>query len=80
MRVLAGAAWGVSAHFLRDIAAAPMSFWWPVSSVAVQVPYGWYMGALAVIIAVPPRRQRMHDVQDEPSEQDMALRNDPAGR
>ena len=80
MRVLAGAALGVSAHFLRDIATAPMSFWWPVSSVAVQVPYGWYMGALAVIIAVPPRRQRMHDVQDEPSEQDMALRNDPAGR
>ena len=68
MRALAGAAWGVSAHFLRDIATAPMSFWWPASSVAVQVPYGWYMGALAVIIAVPPMRQRRHDVQNEPSD------------
>jgi len=58
--VLAGAAWGVSAHFLRDIATAPMSFWWPAPDVAVQVPYGWYMAALAVIIALTPARQRRH--------------------
>jgi hypothetical protein len=63
MGILAGAAWGVSAHFLRDIATAPMSLWWPVSDVAVQVPYGWYLGALVVIVAVPPVRQRSHDLQ-----------------
>lgn len=52
--VLAGAAWGVAAHFVRDIATAPMSFWWPVTEAAVEVPYWWYVVALAVIIAVGP--------------------------
>ena len=56
--VLAGAAWGVAAHFLRDIATAPMSFWWPVTDAAVQVPYWWYAGALLVIIALPLRLRR----------------------
>jgi hypothetical protein len=55
--ILAGAAWGVAAHFLRDIATAPMSFWWPVTDAAVQVPYWWYVGALLVIIALPPTRR-----------------------
>ncbi len=54
--VLAGAAWGVAAHFLRDIATAPMSFWWPVTEVAVEVPYWWYMVALAIITAIGPGR------------------------
>jgi hypothetical protein len=54
--VLAGAAWGVAAHFVRDIATAPMSFWWPVSEMAVEVPYWWYVVALAVIIAIGPVR------------------------
>lgn len=56
--VLAGAAWGVAAHFLRDIATAPMSFWWPVTDMAVQVPYWWYVAALAVIIAAGPLPRR----------------------
>ena len=55
--VLAGAAWGVSAHFVRDIATAPMSFWWPVTDAAVEVPYWWYAVALAVIIAIGPVRR-----------------------
>jgi inner membrane protein len=55
--ILAGAAWGVAAHFLRDIATAPMSFWWPVTYMAVEVPYWWYVAALAVIIAIGPVRR-----------------------
>lgn len=51
--LLAGAACGVGAHFLRDVATAPMSLWWPVSSVAVQVPYGWYVLALGLIAVLP---------------------------
>jgi hypothetical protein len=54
--MLAGAAWGVAAHFVRDIATAPMSFWWPVTDMAVEVPYWWYVLALAVIIAIGPIR------------------------
>lgn len=61
--ILAGAAWGVAAHFVRDIATAPLSFWWPVTDKAVEVPYWWYMLALAVFVAIGPggrpgRRQR----------------------
>jgi inner membrane protein len=52
--VLAGAAWGLAAHFLRDIATAPMSFWWPVTDMSVEVPYWWYVVALFVIIALGP--------------------------
>ena len=56
--ILAGAAWGISSHFLRDVATAPMSLWWPVTKAAVQVPYWWYVLALLVIVALPPIRQR----------------------
>jgi inner membrane protein len=52
--ILAGAAAGVAAHFVRDIATAPMSFWWPITDMAVEVPYWWYVLALAVIIAIGP--------------------------
>ena len=55
--ILAGAALGVAAHFVRDIATAPMSFWWPVTDTAVEVPYWWYVLVLAVIIAIGPIRQ-----------------------
>jgi len=61
--VLAGAAWGVSAHFLRDVATAPMSLWWPVSAAPVQVPYGWYLGALVVIAVIPPWRSHRRSDQ-----------------
>lgn len=53
-QVLAGAAWGIAAHFLRDIATAQISLWWPVTSFAVKVPYGWYVAALMVLVAVGP--------------------------
>lgn len=52
--LLAGAASGVAAHFVRDITTAPMSFWWPISDIAVQVPYWWYVLALAIIMAIGP--------------------------
>lgn len=58
--ILLGAACGVSAHFLRDIATAAMSLWWPVTSAAVQVHYRWYAVAIVVIALIPvtwPSRQ-----------------------
>ena len=55
--IAAGAASGVAAHFIRDIATAPMSFWWPASDLPVQVPYWWYVTALSVFIAIGPVRR-----------------------
>jgi hypothetical protein len=57
--ILVGMACGVSAHFLRDVATAPISLWWPVTKAAVEVPYWWYVLALLVIIAIPPTRRLM---------------------
>ena len=51
--VFAGLAWGVGAHFLRDVATAPISLLWPVSGAWLQVPYGWYLGAMLVLVALP---------------------------
>jgi hypothetical protein len=51
--LLTGAAWGVAAHFVRDIATAPMAFWWPLSDVSVRVQYRWYILTMLVIIACP---------------------------
>ncbi len=51
--VFAGLAWGVGAHFLRDLTTAPISLLWPVSGVWLQVPYGWYLGAMLVLVALP---------------------------
>jgi len=65
--VLAGAAWGVAAHFVRDIATAPMSFWWPVTDAPVQVPYWWYVAALLVIIALQPVTRRKILALEPPS-------------
>jgi inner membrane protein len=57
--LLAGAACGIAAHFLRDLATAPMSLWWPVTKAAVQIPYWSYVLALLIIVAMPPvRRQK----------------------
>ena len=56
--IAAGAAWGVAAHFLRDVATAPISLWWPVSSADVQVPGYWYLAALLILATLPPPRTR----------------------
>jgi hypothetical protein len=54
--IAAGAAWGVAAHFLRDVGTAPIALWWPVSSASVQVPGYWYLAALLVLATLPPPR------------------------
>jgi membrane-bound metal-dependent hydrolase YbcI (DUF457 family) len=51
--VFAGLAWGLAAHFLRDVATAPISLLWPVSGVWLQVPYGWYLGVMLAAVALP---------------------------
>jgi hypothetical protein len=56
--IAAGAAWGVAAHFLRDVATAPIALWWPVSSAGVLVPGYWYLAALLVLATLPPPRNR----------------------
>jgi membrane-bound metal-dependent hydrolase YbcI (DUF457 family) len=53
--VFAGLAWGVAAHFLRDLATAPISLLWPVTGTWLQVPYGWYLGALVALAVLPWR-------------------------
>jgi hypothetical protein len=52
--IAAGAAWGVAAHFLRDVATAPIALWWPVSSAAMQAPGYWYLAALLILATLPP--------------------------
>jgi membrane-bound metal-dependent hydrolase YbcI (DUF457 family) len=54
--VFAGATWGIAAHFLRDVATAPISLLWPISGASFQVSYGWYLGALLVICILPLRQ------------------------
>ena len=56
--IAAGAAWGVAAHFLRDVATAPIALWWPVSSAGVMVPGYWYLASLLVLATLPPPRAR----------------------
>lgn len=65
--ILAGATWGVAAHFVRDIATAPMSFWWPVTDMAVEAPYWSYIAALAITVAVGPVRRRAFPADSRPA-------------
>jgi inner membrane protein len=57
MQMLAGTACGIGAHFLRDVATAPMSLWWPITKAAVQEPYWCYVLELLAILAIPPVRR-----------------------
>lgn len=67
--ILAGAAWGLAAHFLRDIATAQMSFWWPITNMPVQVPYWCYVVALLVIVALGPVSRKKNRVTEQPGRQ-----------
>jgi inner membrane protein len=67
-QILAGTAWGIAAHFLRDVATAPMSLWWPVTKAAVQQPYWWYVLELLAIVAIPLVRRRPGAEQAEASD------------
>lgn len=75
--VLFGAASGVCDHFLRDIATAQMSLWWPITKVPVEVSYWWYVAAIVVIGLIPLTRQRGNDNWVRQSAQvPVALRDD----
>ena len=76
MQVLAGAAWGIAVHFLRDVATAPMSLWWPVTKAALQEPYWCYVLELLVIVAVPPIRRRVSPTQAKTCEPTVAHSDD----
>lgn len=53
--VFTGASWGLAAHFLRDVATAPIALLWPLSATWLQVPYGWYLIPLILLAVLPPR-------------------------
>jgi inner membrane protein len=72
--IFGGAAVGLAAHFLRDIATAPMAFWLPVSEESVQVSYWWYVLALAVLIVLPPVPARLRSGASGTSGADAGLR------
>lgn len=55
--IFAGASWGLASHFLRDLATAPIALLWPVSPAPLQVPYGWYLALLLVLVILPVRRR-----------------------
>lgn len=61
--VLAGVAFGVLAHLIRDTATGTgVALLWPLSSEAVRVSYGWYAGGVVALAAagvlVRPRTER----------------------
>jgi hypothetical protein len=62
--ILAGAAWGLAAHFVRDIATAPLSFWWPATNLAVEVPYWSYVVALAIAVIIGPVRRHPRSAEN----------------
>lgn len=62
--ILSGAAWGLAVHYARDIATAPMSFWWPATNVAVEVPYWSYVVALAIAVIIGPVRWRPRSAEN----------------
>ena len=75
-QILAGTAWGIPAHFLRDVATAPMSQWWPVTKAAVQQPYWWYVLELLAIVAMPLVRRSPSVERAETSERAVSLSED----
>jgi inner membrane protein len=51
--VLAGLAFGVLAHLLRDLGTGPgVPLLWPLTRHAVAVPYSAYLAAVVVLVAV----------------------------
>ena len=56
--LIAGAACGVLAHFVRDLGTGGLPLLWPVSKRRVRVPYGVYLATLGVSGGVAWRRAR----------------------
>jgi inner membrane protein len=75
-QILAGTAWGIAAHFLRDVATAPMSLWWPVTNAALQEPYWGYVLELVAIAAIFPQRPGPSSVEGKACEPKLALSDD----
>lgn len=71
VQILAGAAWGISAHFFRDVATAPISLWWPVTKAPVHEPYWGYVLELLIIVAMLPMRARTSIAKDEQSSENI---------
>jgi inner membrane protein len=68
-RVIAGAALGVTLHFLRDVGTGPgLPLWWPISAADVRVPYALYLGTLVALAAVATLRRASDKVGVEASE------------
>jgi inner membrane protein len=44
--VLAGLAAGVALHLVRDLATGGVPLFWPIRTIGVQAPYGYYLIAL----------------------------------
>ncbi len=54
--ITAGAAWGLGAHFLRDVGTGPIALGWPLSRASVRLPNSCYLAALPVLATLPLRR------------------------
>lgn len=52
-RLAGGATAGVVLHLLRDLATAPVSVWWPLTSRPEQIPYVAYAAVLLLAAALP---------------------------
>lgn len=68
---LAGAALGITLHFVRDICTGPgLPLLWPISRADARLPYGWEVAALLVAAAVAAvrlsRRERTVNLQIGP--------------
>jgi inner membrane protein len=65
---VAGAAFGVAGHLVRDLATAPVALLWPASSQGLHVPYPVYAVLLlasactAAALVRAEERQARHDV------------------
>jgi inner membrane protein len=56
-QILLGAAFGVGAHLLRDLATGPgVPLFWPLHQAAVTVPYAIYLGALGLAVLATATR------------------------
>jgi LexA-binding, inner membrane-associated putative hydrolase len=54
--IAAGTAWGLGAHFLRDLGTGPIALAWPLSRTKVRVPNSYYLATLPVLATLPPPR------------------------
>lgn len=78
VQIVSGAAWGIGVHFIRDLATAPMSLWWPVTNRPVQQPYWCYAMELLIIAAMSPVHIRKRMPREHFSEPTVTLSDERA--